>query len=194
MVCLLVKQRKLFCKLENECFKCKNVVLIKHKTDTRYTRKDLVVSHDQMSMVAIPADSLVNDPEGIPEDVNLIGIDEGQFFVGLFDFCKRWNTKGVDIAISACNTLVNRTPFPGSEISDLINWGATIKQCYSTCVCCYSAKATLTKSIKDFEGSVVVEGPSMFVPVCYKCHDVEITEDHIKRRDKNIENANKLFI
>jgi thymidine kinase len=187
------KTEKLFEHVKNECLKGQRVVMIKHALDVRYTREQLISSHDGKLMSALVANELTQDPPHISKDVNVIGIDEGQFFVGLFDFCKRWNAKGVDVVISACNTCVDRTPFPHTEIPQLVSWGATIKQCYSNCIVCGLSNGTLTRSIRPLEASVTVASDDLYVPVCCACYNTDITKEHQEQRKTNVKMMKDMF-
>jgi thymidine kinase len=180
-------------KLQSETLKGRSVVMIKHSSDTRYTREHLTASHDQLFMISLVAHDLTEDPTGISEDVGIIGVDEGQFFKGLFDFCQRWNDRGVSVFIAACNTTASRQPFGGSEIPRLISWGCTIKQRYAICIRCGSERATLTKAIETIPNEIHVGGAETYGPVCVSCFDCDITREHLERREKNEKQMKKLF-
>lgn len=55
----------------------KRAVIIKHSTDTRYTKKPLASSHDGFHMRALVVETLEHEPLGLPLDVELIFVDEG---------------------------------------------------------------------------------------------------------------------
>lgn len=164
-----------------------DVAMIKHTADTRFTRAALVTSHDRNVMHAVAATNLYVDPPSLNDAVQCIGIDEGQFFPGLLSFCRRWNARGVNVRVSACNTRADRSPFAGSEIGDLVEWGCTVRQCYGICIHCGNDRATLTQCTQTVpqDGSAVVGGTDMYAPVCARCNTMPLTEALLLKREES---------
>lgn len=172
--------------LKSALLKGEVVAMIKHGKDTRYSRQALVRSHDHCTVHAIVVDSLEQDPASLPPGVTCIGVDEGQFFHGLHDFCRRCNARGISVRVAACNTRTDRSPFPLSDVGRLVEWGATVSQCFATCVCCGSERATLTRLAREDmdDHGTVVGGAERYVAVCMACEDAPITPDHLAIVDK----------
>ena len=98
-------------------------VLIKHASDNRYSAQAEVVTHDGLTAEAIECNSLTNMPD---EDMSqcmashVIGIDEGQFFEDLVEFCDTMACGYKKVIVAGlCNTherkgfkpIVNLFPF-----------------------------------------------------------------------------------
>ena len=87
----------------------KNVLLINHSLDTRTTNK--VQTHNKMTMDAYKTNKLMSNLS-IYEDVDIIGIDEAQFFEDLFEFIQYIDQKQDKIVILAgLDGDSNREPF-----------------------------------------------------------------------------------
>ncbi len=89
----------------------KQVLLIKYAKDVRYSqRADLVSSHNGMRMDGALSRSDLLSSDFVPVDVDCIAIDEGQFFEGIEEFVRRFNSVGKikTCARSAC-ILIFRT-------------------------------------------------------------------------------------
>ena len=74
----------------------KRVLVINSKLDNRYSGKDSIVSHDEYSYNCVKTKTLqeVDDGTRIDADVDVIAIDEGQFFGDLkkyvLKFCEEY--------------------------------------------------------------------------------------------------------
>ena len=97
------KTSKLFDRLKKYLVSDRKVILFSHGADNRYAigKRQLASSHDGIIMQAVKTKVL--DSVDIPEDVTVIGIDEGQFFEGLGDFCVKQNKLGRTVIVAALN-------------------------------------------------------------------------------------------
>lgn len=93
------KTEELIRRLRRAEFAKQKVVIFKPAIDTRYSDKD-VVSHDRHKTRCTP----VNSSEEIlllAEDVDVVGIDEAQFFDnGLPDVCNQLANSGVRVIVA----------------------------------------------------------------------------------------------
>lgn len=78
--------------------------------DTRYSDLE-VVSHDAQKMEAKP----IKDPKemlNIPEDVQVVGVDEAQFFApSLVDVCQQLANRGIRVIVAGLDTDYLGKPF-----------------------------------------------------------------------------------
>lgn len=162
-------------------------VFIKYAKDTRYDRKSLVCSHNGQKAGAISAESLLVDPPGLPENVKVICIDEGQFFEGLRAFCERWNARGVDIYVAALNGDKDQCSWP--RITDIMPLCTKIKLTYAVCIVCQNKKATCTKALVEVINSdkILIGSDESFAATCRTCLKTEITPEMLKRRQETLE-------
>ena len=189
------KTTTLIHKLKQHCIAKQKIILIKPSRDTRYNRNGLVSSHDGLSMNAINISSLEKDPESIPNDIDVIGIDEGHFFPNLFDFCARWLAKGVSIYIAALNGTYERKPFP--VISNLIPLADEINFKHGVCVICNSTNGSCSVKISSEgqldENGILVGGDDKFTITCSHCYTKEITKEHLEERKRVINDSKRLI-
>ena len=96
-----------------------SVALIKFRKDTRYSEDHVVTHDDVVSLIeAIPVENLMDSWERIDDEVRVIGIDEGQFFPDLKDFCREAIKRRKKVIIAALNGKSDLTPW--SSVSDII--------------------------------------------------------------------------
>lgn len=157
------------------------VVLLKPEIDTRYTRKALATSHDGKKMDALLVKDLFEDHPMIPDSVQLIGIDEGQFLPGLLEFCLRWNKRGVDVVVAALNC-----DFEKKDWLHLLPLypHAHIVQCSGVCIACKGKSRFSRKISGDMTKQTEVGGDGMYVAVCPSCYEKDIPQECIEQRGK----------
>lgn len=107
----------------------RQVLLVKYSKDDRYS-SDSVASHDRLMMEDIltiscsnlnPIVSFVEKFKNTEHEPIVIGIDEGQFFPDLIEFCEKMAQLGKEIHVAALDGTFERKPFP--VIADLIQIG-----------------------------------------------------------------------
>jgi thymidine kinase len=174
----------------------RKTIFINYVADTRYAneRESLVCSHDGQKVITLMTKTLYEDPLGIPNDTQVICIDEGQFFGGLRQFCERWVIRGVDIYVAALNGNKDQKIWP--NIGEIIPICNKITFKYAVCIVCHDKKATCTRSLIKFDNpdNILIGGDESFVSVCTKCLHVDITPAMIENRRKLLrEIKNKLI-
>jgi len=190
------KTTELMLTLKRYLISGKNVLMIKHSNDTRYS-KNLASSHDGMCMIAVAVNSLQNVV--VKEDVDIIGIDEGQFFEDLLKFCLKWIAMGKTIYIAALCSKAKRfsddLDIEWPEIQKIIPFVSDISFQKSVCIICGSSSATRNKCLVSLpKDGVLIGGGSKFVSVCVSCEDVEVLPQHLENRGKCVEKIKELFI
>jgi thymidine kinase len=186
------KTTSLFQRAEKELYGgLTKIVFLKYSKDCRSGRANLLKSHNGMENYAIPVENLLKDPEQLLQDDNLIiFIDEGQFLEGIVDFCKRWNTKGVNIYISLLLTDRNKKIWPNTLA--LLEEFGKITQHYAVCVVCGDKEATCSRDIfQDQKEIVVIGGDERYVATCNNCFTVEIPPGRLEYRNEVIEKSKR---
>lgn len=165
----------------------KKAVVIKHATDTRYSRKALASSHDGSQMKAIVVDSLTEDPPNLPLDIELIFVDEGQFMDGLANFCMRQNTLGRDVVVAALNSYGNKDRTGWPNVMELLPRATKITSLNSTCALCHGvAECSRLLQGTNSKGSVIVGGDSDYIATCSGCYTREISPGMIEKHRQNV--------
>jgi len=141
----------------------KRICVIMPDMDTRYTKKSMISSHDGHIMSAIRVNSLTDAPDKMPEDVDVIGIDEGQFFEGLASFVERQNALGRNVIVAALKADANRNGWP--HVLELFPKVDTVTTRHGVCVICQQ-QASCSRSIN---GTLGLGADEKYVATCFGC-------------------------
>lgn len=165
----------------------KHAVIIKHASDTRYTKQELATSHDGTSMRALSISSLVEDPPMLPDNVDLVAIDEGQFFEGIAAFCMRQNKLGRDVVVAALNSHGDAERTPWSNVMQLIPLAHRIHMLNSICTICHGV-ANCSRYITGMlsESGVDVGENDKYIATCAQCYNVEIPPGALANRSERV--------
>lgn len=153
----------------------KKCFLIHYMKDVRYVEDDepCIVTHDHIKIKAHSVDKdglmkLLDDPpEGFME-ADVVGIDEGQFFNNLNEFCNYLaNHMGKDVIVSALTYTYDQKTFP--EIRDFV----CDDRVYLKAVChlCKKDGAPFTKRTSHDTDEEVIGGGDMYIALCRECYN-----------------------
>ena len=139
----------------------KEVKLFKHSLDTRYG--DGIVSHDGHSMpatkVSSPAEILA-----LSINVDVIGIDEAQFFDGkIVDAVQQLADQGKRVVIAGLDKDYLGRPF--GPMPDLLAIADEVVKLTAVCSVC-GAPATFTVRLSKSSEEVLVGGVGVYEPRC----------------------------
>lgn len=156
----------------------KRVLVINSKLDDRYSGGNSIVSHDEYSYNCIKASTLeeVNDEMRIQADVDVIAIDEGQFFPDLkkyvLKFCEKY---GKTVIVAGLISDYKREKF--GDISELLHFADDIVHLKSLCTSC--SDGTLGIFTKKTHKRIIIESmgdqidcgaKEKYVALCRKCY------------------------
>lgn len=89
----------------------KQCLVIKYARDTRYS-VDKLATHDRMLWDSFPACRLADVPDAMLAGVDVVGIDEGQFFPDLVEWCdEQVNKHRRMVVVAALDGTFQRKPF-----------------------------------------------------------------------------------
>ncbi|CAB3406762.1 unnamed protein product [Caenorhabditis bovis] len=154
---------------ERQIIAKRNCVLVKYAGDTRYD-PDLVATHTKRTGDAhtVKAHRLAEVYEDIfDKNVQVVSIDEGQFFDDLAETCEQLAKRGKVVCVAVLNGTFERKPFP--QVSLLIPYANEIKQVTAICVECgaeahFSFRSTMDKKIE------VIGGADTYSALCRECY------------------------
>lgn len=175
------KSTELFRKLRREKVASKRCLLIKYAGDNRYS-VDKASSHDKYMMSAISLQKLseLTDTfnwEGTVcslADIDVIGIDEGQFFPDIAEFSELWSSKGIKVIIAALDGDFKRKPF--GNILDVVPISKKVNKLTAVCmakdendkVC--GEPASFSKRIVESNAVELIGGSESYIATCHKCY------------------------
>lgn len=144
----------------------KKCLYIKYKQDTRYS-KDCIATHNNETRKAAPCDKLTEIDN--LEDFECIGVDEGQFFPDLIEFCEKAANKGKLVIVAALDGTFERKPF--GQICELIPLCESVTKLRAICMEC-QAEASFSKKIsKDNKNLIDIGGSDKYISVCRECYN-----------------------
>jgi len=140
-------------------------LIIKHSKDDRFPLRAISRSRPEVKeeIPVIKASDLFEIDKTILSKFSVIGIDEGQFFRNLSEFCEEMANSGKIIIVSALNSNFKREKFP--EVTELFHKCEKIKTLSSICFVC-KKKAHFTKRITEETELEVIGGEDKYIPVC----------------------------
>ncbi|XP_012611693.1 thymidine kinase, cytosolic isoform X1 [Microcebus murinus] len=119
-------------------YKC---LVIKYAKDTRYSSS--FCTHDRNTMEALPA-CLLRDVAQEALGVAVIGIDEGQFFPDIADFCETMANSGKIVIVAALDGTFQRKAF--GAILNLVPLAESVVKLTAVCMECFR-EAAYTKRL-----------------------------------------------
>ena len=181
----------MFCGKTTEMINCisklvyadKSSIIIKHKIDNRYDGDDIsVTTHDNhkitekdgneysasIRIVSTTRLGLIN----IYKDEIGIGIDEGQFFDDLEEYCTKWANMGKIIVISALNGDFKRNPF--DNITKIIPMCDYIEKKSGICMICKNNLSSFSMRMNTDQTQIVIGNADIYKAVCRECYIIVI--------------------
>jgi thymidine kinase len=184
------KTSELFRRIKTQLVSDQKAILLTHGLNKRYagSTRELTASHDGSTM---KADKIMSLSDAIiPEGTTVIGIDEGQFFEGLAEFCLEQNRLGSRVIVAALNheATPNRNVWP--NVVPLIGF-AHITTITAVCTICHapalcSRRLDTSKGIPAV-GTIDIGGNDKFIATCSNCYDIPIPEKVIEKRKTAVE-------
>lgn len=161
------KTEELIRRLRRAQFANQKVEIYKPCIDIRYS-EDKVVSHDLHSIPSTPIESPQKMLE-IAEDVEVVGIDEAQFFdSSLVEVAQTLANKGVRVIIAGLDTDFLGKPF--GPIPALMAVAEDVQKVHAICVKCGSP-ANHSHRLSQNEQLVVLGEKDIYEPLCRHCYN-----------------------
>jgi thymidine kinase len=143
------------------------VEIFKPQIDTRYHETE-VVSHDSNSIMSTPVSSSQNILL-LSSDVEVVGIDEAQFFDdGLPDVCEQLANRGIRVIIAGLDMDFLGRPF--EPIPALLAKAEYITKVHAICVRC-GALANHSYRLVESDTKVLLGEKESYEPRCRECFE-----------------------
>ncbi|NWI68661.1 KITH protein, partial [Todus mexicanus] len=137
-------------------------LLVKYAKDTRYSTTG-VSTHDRR---AVPA-ALLKDVYQEALRCAVIGIDEGQFFPDIVEFCEMMANAGKTVIVAALDGTFQRKAF--GSILNLVPLAESVVKLNAVCMECYR-EASYTKRLGAEREVEVIGGADKYHSVCRACY------------------------
>lgn len=142
------------------------VEIFKPQIDTRYSEQD-VVSHDSKAIRSTP----VSSPGNIlllTGDVDVVGIDEAQFFdMSLVDVCNTMANQGIRVIVAGLDMDYLGKPF--GPIPALMSIAEYVTKVHAICIRCGNL-AHYSHRTSGADQLVVLGEKDVYEPLCRECY------------------------
>ena len=164
------KTEELIRRLRRAKFANQRVEVFKPKIDTRYDETK-VVSHDATAILARPVENaakILEYTEG--EDINVVGIDEAQFFdMGLTEVCETLAKRGIRVIVAGLDMDYRGVPF--GPIPNLLAVAEYITKVHAICLHCGNLATHSYRKVVNSEQVMLGEKDS-YEPRCRTCYEM----------------------
>ncbi len=159
------KTEELIRRMRRAQFANQKVEIFKPRIDVRYSEED-VVSHEGNSIRSTPVES----PQNImllSSDVEVVGIDEAQFFdSSLVDVCRRLADSGVRVIVAGLDMDFLGKPF--GSMPELMATAEYVTKVHAICVRCGNL-AHHSHRLSSDESQVLLGEKETYEPICRHC-------------------------
>ena len=167
------KTEELIRRMKRAQFAKQKVEIYKPCIDVRYS-EDQVVSHDSHSIPSNPIESPARMLD-ISSDVEVVGIDEAQFFDDtLVDVVQTLANRGIRVIIAGLDTDFLGKPF--GPMPALMAVAEDIQKVHAICVKCGSP-ANHSHRLSANDQLVVLGEKDVYEPLCRHCYNAAVDKD-----------------
>ena len=159
------KTEELIRRLKRARIARQKVEIYKPIIDTRYSREE-VVSHDENSILSTPVSTAANILL-LANDVEVVGIDEAQFFdMGLIEVCNSLANRGIRVIVAGLDMDYMARPF--GPMPALLATAEYVTKVHAICVKCGNL-AQYTHRTTDSDKLVLLGETDLYEPLCRQC-------------------------
>lgn len=167
------KTEELIRRLRRAQFANQKIEIFKPRVDNRYSDVE-VVSHDFHSIKSRPVES-AEEMLDIAADVEVVGIDEAQFFgAELVDVCQTLADKGVRVIVAGLDTDYLGKPF--GPMPMLMAVAEDVQKVHAICVKCGNL-ANHSHRLSKSRDLVVLGEKDIYEPLCRECFNKARAEE-----------------
>ena len=170
------KTEELIRRLRRAQFANQKIALFKPTVDNRYSDVE-VVSHDFHKLTSTP----IKDPADmlkVGADVQVVGVDEAQFFDGsLVEVCQTLANRGVRVIVAGLDMDYLGQPF--GPMPRLMAVAEDVQKVHAICVKC-GALATFSHRLSKSQDLVLLGEKDVYEPLCRDCFNAARAEEAAK--------------
>nr|XP_033815949.1 thymidine kinase, cytosolic [Geotrypetes seraphini] len=156
-------------------YKC---LVVKYDKDVRYSVNRLA-THDRNMMDAVSASRLKDVYQEAMASA-VIGVDEGQFFSDIVEFCEEMANEGKTVIVAALDGTFQRKAFGG--ILNLVPLAESVVKLNAVCMECFR-EAAYTKRLGAEKEVEVIGGADKYHSVCRHCYFQRALENKENRTE-----------
>lgn len=160
--------------VDRERIALRSCIIIRWSNDNRYTTENIVITHSgyQYDKVKIIKLQEINDEFIkwiISEKIDVVGIEEGQFFSNIHLVCDQLANAGIKVIVSALDGNFMQKPF--GNIHLLMPLSENITKLHAICINCKKEAAFTIRLSKETD-EIIVGAGDKYVSVCRECKKI----------------------
>lgn len=160
------KTEELIRRLKRAKLANQKVEIFKPAIDKRYSEVE-VVSHDANAIQSTPVETSANILL-LAYDVDVIGIDEAQFFdEGLVDVCNQLADSGIRVIVAGLDMDYQRNPF--GPMPGILASAEYVTKVHAICMRCGNLAQYSHRKVSE-NGQVLVGEKDIYEPLCRSCY------------------------
>lgn len=167
------KTEELIRRMKRAKFAKQRVEIFKPAIDVRYSEED-VVSHDHNVIQSTPVDSSQNILL-LAHDVDVVGIDEAQFFdMGIVEVAQELAKQGIRVIVAGLDMDFKGVPF--GPMPALMAIAEDVYKTHAICVHCGNL-AYVSHRLVASEKRVLLGETDSYEPLCRSCYEKALREE-----------------
>ena len=171
------KTEELIRRLRRAQFANQQIAIFKPVIDKRYSDVE-VVSHDFHKITSTPISAPKEILEKVGPEVQVVGIDEAQFFDDtLVEVCQTLANRGVRVIVAGLDTAYLGQPF--GPMPRLMAVAEDVQKVHAICVRC-GALANHSHRLSKSQDLVLLGEKDVYEPLCRDCFNAARTEEAAK--------------
>ena len=169
------KSEELIRRIRRTQFAKQNAIVFKPCIDNRYSEED-VVSHNGLKVKAVPVSASKDIFDHITEEMDVIAIDEVQFFDGdIVEVVQVLANRGYRVIVAGLDQDFRGLPF--GQVPQLMAIAEHVTKLQAVCSVCGSPASRTQRLINEepasFDDPIILVGASeSYEPRCRHCHAV----------------------
>ncbi len=150
------------------------IEIFKPQIDVRYSETE-VVSHDEKAIASTPVDSALNILLYVSDDVDVVGIDEAQFFDNnLVDVCNQLANRGIRVIVAGLDMDYMGKPF--GPMPQLMAIAEYVTKVHAICIMCGNLAQYSHRKVKS-DKLVLLGETTEYEPLCRECFNKVMKEN-----------------
>jgi thymidine kinase len=144
------------------------IEIFKPQIDVRYSETD-VVSHDEKAIPSTPVETALNILLLVSDDVDIVGIDEAQFFDDtLIEVCNRLADRGIRVIVAGLDMDFSGKPF--GPMPAILAVAEYVTKVHAICMVCGNLAQYSHRKIKS-DKLVLLGETTEYEPLCRECYN-----------------------
>jgi thymidine kinase len=154
------------------------IEIFKPQIDVRYSETD-VVSHDEKAIPSTPVETALNILLLVSDDVDIVGIDEAQFFDDtLIEVCNRLADRGIRVIVAGLDMDFSGKPF--GPMPAILAVAEYVTKVHAICMVCGNLAQYSHRKIKS-DKLVLLGETTEYEPLCRECYNkLKVKSEQLK--------------